>query len=414
MTMRNRQAATVFIFVTLLLDIMGTGIVIPVLPQLIASFTEGNVSVASRYYGYFVATFAAMQFLFSPVLGALSDRYGRRSVLLISLFGAGLDYLLMAVAPTLLLLFLGRVIAGITAASFTVASAYVADISPPEKRAQNFGLIGAAFGLGLIAGPVLGGLLGSFGPRVPFVVASALTLLNWLYGFFVLPESLAPHNRRAFGWRQVNPVATLGALRRYSGVLGLTTVVVSWNAAMQALVSIWVLCNSYRFSWSAGQQGMSLALFGGMFALVQVGLLRVLIERLGERRVLVLGLLNSVAGFVLYGAATEGWMMYAILVATALSAVTQPAAQGLISNEVPADEQGAIQGALVSLFSLAGIVSPLIATTLFSYFTAPERALKVPGAPFFFGAAVTFFALALALGMFARARTGRPAAMAGS
>jgi DHA1 family tetracycline resistance protein-like MFS transporter len=203
-------------------------------------------------------------------------------------------------------------------------------------------------------------------------------------------------------------------LRRYSGVLGLTTVVVSWNAAMQALVSTWVLSNSYRFSWSAGQQGVSLALFGLMFAVVQVGLLRFLIERLGERRVLVLGLLNSVAGFVLYGAATEGWMMYAILVATALSAVTQPAAQGLISNQVRDDEQGAIQGALVSLFSLAGIVSPLIATTLFSYFTAPERPAKVPGAPFFFCAAVTFLALALALGMFARAREGRRAAVIGS
>jgi len=412
--MRNRQAGKAFIFVTLFLDIMGAGIVFPILPELITSFTQGDVSVASRYYGYFVATFAAMQFLFSPVLGALSDQYGRRPVLLISLFGAGLDYLLMSIAPTLALLFLGRIVAGITAASYTVASAYMADVSPPEKRAQDFGLIGAAFGLGFILGPVLGGLLGSFGPRVPFVVAGVLTLVNWLYGYFVLPESLTPENRRPFAWRQANPAAAFGALRRYPGVLGLTTVIVCWNLAMQALVSTWVLYNSYRFSWSTQQQGLSLALFGAMAALVQAGLLRFLIAWWGERRVLVVGLINSVVGLALYGTAMQGWMMYAIIVVTALGAATQPAGQGLIANQVRADEQGAVQGALVSLFSAVGVISPLIATTLFSYFTAPERAVKVPGAPFFFGAVLTFLSLLLALYMFGRTTTQqRPAVVGG-
>lgn len=406
--MRNRPAGMAFIFVTLLLDVMGIGIIIPVLPELIASFTS-DVSAASRYYGYFIATFAAMQFLFAPVLGSLSDQFGRRPVLLVSLFGAGLDYLLLSFAPTLGLLFVGRVIAGITAASITAANAYIADVSPPEKRAQNFGIIGAAFGLGFIIGPAIGGLLGSFGPRVPFMAAGILTLLNWLYGVFVLPESLAPENRRAFSWRRANPVASLGALSRYPGVLGLTTVIVCSNLAGQMLASIWVLYNGYRFAWSAGQQGLSLAVYGAMSALVQAGLLRFLIGSLGDRRVLLLALLSNVVGFTLYGTATQGWMMYAILVGTALSAAALPAAQALISNQVGADEQGAIQGALAGLFSLAGIISPLVATALFSYFTAPERAVKVPGAPFYLGAGLTLLALLLALRTARAARATRVA-----
>lgn len=400
--MRTRQAGMAFILVTLVLDVMGLGIVIPVLPELIASFNDGNVSAASRYYGYFVATFAAMQFLFAPVLGALSDHYGRRPVLLISLFGAGLDYVLLAFAPTLALLFLGRIIAGATAASFTVAKAYIADVSPPDKRAQNFGLVGAAFGVGFIIGPAIGGLLGSFGPRVPFMVAGILTLLNWLYGFFVLPESLALENRRTFAWRRASPVGSLGALGRSVGVLGLTMVMVCANIAQQALIHIWVLFNAYRFSWNAGQQGLSLAVVGLMSLLVQAVLLRVLLAHLGARRVLIVALISNGMSFVLYGLATQGWMIYVILVVTALSHASQPAADGLISNQVGADEQGAIQGALASLFSLAGIVSPVIATTLFSYFTEPERAVQLPGAPYFFGAGLLLLALLVAVYTFTR------------
>ena len=410
--MPTRQAGLAFIFVTIFLDVLGLGIVIPILPQLIASFLNGDVSAAAQYYGYFIAIFAAMQFLFAPILGALSDQYGRRPILLVSLFGAGLDYLLLAVAPTLSLLFLGRIIAGITAASFTAANAYIADVSPPEQRAQNFGVVGAAFGLGFIVGPLLGGIFGIWGPRVPFIVAGILTLLNWLYGFFVLPESLAPHLRRRFRWRAANPVASLGGLGRYPVVLSLTATIICTNFAQQCLQSTWVLYTTYRFDWNTWQQGLSLALFGIMAAIIQAGLLRILLPRLGERRALVIGLLSSMIGFVLYGLATQGWMMYAILVGTALGFIAQPAAQGLIANAVGADEQGTIQGALTSLLSLTGIVAPVTATTIFSRFTSPTQALQVPGAPFFLGAALTLLGLFLALRSFTRLPSpARPAVL---
>lgn len=402
--MRTRTAGLAFIFVTIFLDVLGLGIVIPILPGLIASFLGGDVSAAAQYYGYFIAVFAAMQFLFAPVLGALSDQYGRRPVLLVSLFGAGLDYVLLAVAPTLALLFVGRVIAGITAASFTAANAYIADVSPPEKRAQNFGLIGAAFSLGFIIGPVLGGVLGSLGPRVPFMAAGTLTLLNWLYGFFVLPESLAPENRRRFSLREANPLASLRGLGRYPVVISLTATIVCTNLAQQSLQATWVLYTTYRFAWSTWQQGLSLAMFGILAAVIQAGLLRVLMPRLGERRALVIGLLSSLIGFVLYGMATQGWMMYVVMVGTALGFLAQPAAQGLISNAVAADEQGAVQGAQASLLSLTGIVAPVIATGIFSYFTAADQPFKLPGAPFFLGAVLTLVGLLLALRTFGRLR----------
>jgi DHA1 family tetracycline resistance protein-like MFS transporter len=400
--MRKSQAGLAFIFVTIFLDVLGLGIVIPILPQLIASFMNGDVSAAAQYYGYFISVFAAMQFLFAPILGALSDRYGRRPVLLVSLFGAGLDYILLSIAPTLTLLFVGRIIAGITAASFTAANAYIADVSPPEKRAENFGIVGAAFGVGFIIGPVLGGVIGSFGPRVPFMVAGVLTLINWLYGFFVLPESLAPENRRRFTWRAANPLASLGSLGRYPIVLSLTATIICTNLAQQSLQSTWVLYTTYRFGWDAWQQGLSLALFGVMAAIIQGGLIRVIMPRLGERRALVIGMLNSVVGFLLYGLATQGWMMYAVMIGTALGAIAQPAAQGLISNSVGADEQGTIQGALVSLLSLTGIVAPIVATSLFSFFTAPQQEFKVPGAPFFLGAVLTLIGLLLAVRTFSQ------------
>src|SRR5512135_2645457 len=238
---------------------LGIGIVFPILPQLIASFLNGDLSAAAQYYGFFISLFAAMQFMFAPLLGALSDRYGRRPVLLVSLLGAGLDYILLSFAPSLTWLFVGRIISGMTAASFTVANAYIADVSPPEKRAQNFGIIGAAFGLGFILGPVLGGVFGTLGTRVPFMVAGVLTLLNWLYGFFILPESLAPEHRRRFEWRTANPLASLGALARYPIVVSLTVTIACTNLAGQALQSTWVLYTTYRFEWSSIEQGLTLA-----------------------------------------------------------------------------------------------------------------------------------------------------------
>lgn len=408
--MHKRQAGLAFIFITIFLDMVGIGIVFPVLPELIASLRGGDVSDAARYYGYFVAVYAAMQFLFAPILGGLSDQYGRRPVLLLSLFGAGVDYCLLALAPNLALLFVGRMIAGITAASFTAANAYIADISPPEKRAQNFGVIGAAFGLGFIIGPALGGALGGLGLRAPFVAAGVLTLLNWLYGLLVLPESLAPENRRRFSWGRANPVASLGALARYPAVRSLTAAVLCSGFAQLSLQAVWVLYTSYRFGWVPWQHGLSLALVGLMAVIMQAGVIRALIPRLGERRALVVGLLTSLVSFVLYGLATQSWMMYAILVSTSLSFIAQPAAQGLISNAVAPNEQGAVQGALTSLISLNGVAAPLVATAVFSYFTAPERAVQVPGAPFFLGAVMTLAGLLIALWTFRRLPARAPQA----
>ncbi len=400
--MRTRQAGMAFIFITILLDTLGAGMVIPILPQLVASFLQGDISAAAQYYGYFVAVFSTMQFLFAPTLGGLSDQYGRRPVLLVSLFGAALNYLLLAVASTLGILFAGRIIAGVSAANVTAANAYIADVSPPEQRARNFGLVGAAFGLGFIVGPLLGGLLGAYGLRIPFLAAGALALINGFYGLFVLPESLAVHNRRRFDRRQANPFAALKFLDRYPVVLQLVATLICIFLAQQALYTTWVLYTTYRFSWDTWQQGISLAFFGGMTALIQAGLLPVLLPRLGERHAIVVGLVSSVLGYLLFGIATAGWMMYAIIVATSLSFIVQPAVQGFISNVVSADEQGIMQGAITSLISLTAIVGPIISTALFSFFTAPEQAINIPGAPFFLGALLLLAGLILALRTFRR------------
>lgn len=406
--MRQRQAGLIFIFITILIDVLGLGIIIPILPQLVGELVGGDLSVASSYYGGLVAAYAAAQFLFAPIMGSLSDRYGRRSVILLSLFGHGIDYVFMALAPTIGWLFVGRALAGVMGASFTAANAYIADVSPPEKRAQNFGLVSAAFGLGFIIGPALGGIFGSFGPRVPFIAAAGLTLLNWLYGLFVLPESLAPEHRRPFSWRKANPVGSLTSLRAYPSALGLTGVIVLVSLAHQGLQTTWVLYSTYRFNWTPVQNGLSLAMFGVVSIVVQLWLLRLLIPRLGERRAMMIGLLSNAIGFLLYGLATQGWMLYAIMIGTALSFLTNPSAQGLISRQVSAREQGLVQGALTSLVALTGIVGPLIATGLFSRFTAPGVATPIPGIAFFFSAALTVAALLLALRVFRRAPADVP------
>jgi DHA1 family tetracycline resistance protein-like MFS transporter len=397
-----RRPALGFIFVTLVLDILGIGLIIPILPRLIESLSGGNVSAASQTFGWLAALYSLMQFLFSPVLGSLSDRFGRRPVILCSLFGSGLDYLLLAFAPTLPWFFLGRIVAGITGANITATSAYIADISPPEKRAQNFGLIGAAFGLGFIAGPALGGLLGNVGLRVPFLVAAGLTLLNWCYGLFILPESLDRQHRRAFSWVRANPVGSLVALKRYPVVLGLTGTFFLLQLGHNSLVSIWVLYMAYRYGWTVGQTGLSLAIVGLTAGLVQGGLVRVIVPRLGERRAIIVGLTISVFGMMGYGLATRGWMIYVILVAASLGGIASPAAQGLISRGVPLNEQGAVQGALTSLASVAGIIGPPVATELFGYFISPRAPVLLPGVPFFLAAALIFVAMLLALRSFRR------------
>lgn len=398
--MAARRPALAFIFVTLFLDILGIGLVVPILPRLIEEFEGGSVAAASHTYGWLAALYSLMQFLFAPLLGSLSDRFGRRPVILGSLLGSGLDYLVLAYAPNLAWFFVGRLIAGITGANITAASAYIADVSPPEKRAQNFGLIGAAFGLGFIAGPALGGLLGNIGLRMPFLVAAALTLINWLYGMFVLPESLALENRRAFSWGRANPVGSLLALRRYPVVFGLTGTYFLINLGHQVFPATWVLYTGYRYQWTVGETGFSLALVGLMAAIVQGGLTRTLIPRLGERRALLVGLGINAVSMIAYGLATEGWMVYVLIVVASLGGITGPSAQGLISQTVKANEQGAVQGALASLASVAGIAGPPVATGLFAYFVGPEAPVHVPGAAFFFSCGLTLVALVLAVRSF--------------
>ncbi|MFM2125445.1 MAG: hypothetical protein RL328_1896, partial [Acidobacteriota bacterium] len=375
-----RQPALVFIFITLFLDILGIGLIVPILPKLVETLQGGSVAAASHTYGLLAALYGLMQFICSPLLGSLSDRFGRRPVILASLFGSGLDYLLLAFAPNLTWFFIGRLIAGVTGANFSAATAYIADISPPEKRAANFGIIGAAFGLGFIAGPALGGWLGNDNLRMPFFAAAGLTLLNWLYGLFVLPESLKPENRSQFSWRRANPVGALLALQRYPVVFGLTGTCFLMNLAHQVFPSTWVLYTGYRYGWTPKQTGLSLALVGLTAAIVQGGLTRAVIPKLGERRAASLGLGISAVCLIAYGLATEGWMAYAIIAAGSLSGIAGPSVQGLISRSVGPDEQGAVQGSLNSLASIAGVIGPPLATGLFGYFISAAAPMKLPGA----------------------------------
>ncbi len=395
--MSKSAAGIRFIFITLVLDILGMGIVIPIMPELISGFVGGDISNASWWYGGIIAVYAAMQFLFAPALGRLSDRYGRRPILLIALAGASLDYLLLALAPGLAWLVIGRIIAGITGASISVGVAYIADVSTPEKRTQNFGIVGAAFGIGFVLGPMVGGLLGGLGPRVPFYAAAVLTGLNWLYGMLVLPESLTPANRQPFVWRQANPFSTLTLLGRYPGLRGLTVIFLLIGLTQQILQSVWVLSTMHRFGWTPIDNGIALAVYGVITAIAQAVLLRVLLPRFGPRRVIIIGLVSYIIGFMGYALAAAGWMMYVALVVSCLCFLTAPAIQGLISQQVGADSQGAIQGALTSLVSLTSVVGPLIATAVFSAFTSTAAPIQFPGAPFVLGAGFCVVGLLLAL-----------------
>ena len=400
--MKKRQAGLGFIFVTLFLDIMGIGLIVPVLPQLIESFTANDIGNASTIYGLFVAIYALMQFVFAPVLGTLSDQYGRRAVILISLMGASLDYLLLAFAPTLWWLFVGRIIAGITASNLTAVTAYIADISAPENRAKNFGLVGMAFGLGFILGPAIGGLLGSANLRLPFLVVAGITLLNALYGYFILPESLAPENRRPFSWARANPIGSLRAIRVYPVVLGLAAMIVLSGLAQNALQTVWVLYTDYRYGWGPGEVGISLAVVGLSAAIVQGGLIGPIVKKLGEQRAILTGLAVSSLTFILYGLAPQAWMFYVIPFVGAFGAIAQPSAQALITKSVKANEQGAVQGAIASLTSLTGVVGPLISTNVFRYFIGDSAPILLPGAPFFVGSLFQVLAIILAARVFAR------------
>jgi MFS transporter, DHA1 family, tetracycline resistance protein len=408
---QTRRATIGFIFVTLFLDILGIGLIIPILPKLVETMQGGDVAAASTTVGALGALYSLMQFVCAPILGSLSDRFGRRPVILASLFGACLDYLLLAWAPSLGWFYLGRVVAGITSANITAATAYIADVSPPEKRAGSFGIIGAAFGLGFIAGPAVGGLLGNFGLRIPFLAAAGLTLINWLYGLFVLPESLRVEHRRAFSWKRANPAGALLALRQFPVVLGLTGTYFLLYLAQNFIHSTWVLYMSYRYHWTNTEVGLSLAVVGIMAAIIQGGLARRLIPRLGERRAIVFGLGIGVLNWAGYGLATQGWMIYAILVVGAIGAIAGPALQGLVSRSVPADQQGAVSGALSSLGSLAGILGPPIGASLFAWGIRPGATLHLPGLAFFTGAGLVAGALLLAMRSFRRTAPQEAAAV---
>ena len=377
----------IFILITVFIDVLGIGIIIPILPELIKDFAGGSTTVAGRWFGVLAATYAVTQFFFAPILGALSDRVGRRPVILISLFGLGVDYIIMGFAPSIGWLFAGRLLAGVMGASITTANAYIADVSKPENRARNFGLIGVAFGLGFIFGPALGGILGGIDLRLPFFAAAGLALVNWLYGFFVLPESLPPENRDEFRWKKANPVGSVAVLRSYPLVAGLATSFIFIILAQRGLETVWVLYTGHKFGWDAQANGLSLALVGVMAIIVQGGLVQPVIKRFGERRAILGGLVIAVITYLGYGMATAGWMLLAFIVFGSIGGVAGPAIQGLVAGTVAPHDQGKVQGAIQSLMSLTAIVAPLLFTAgLFSYFTSPSAPIELPGAPFLLGA----------------------------
>ncbi|MGB8194467.1 MAG: TCR/Tet family MFS transporter [Chitinophagaceae bacterium] len=405
----NRKAALGFIFVTILVDVTGWGIIIPVFPDLIKEMINGDISQASRWSGWLTLVYAVMQFAFAPVLGNLSDRYGRRPVLLASLFGFGIDYLFIAFAPTIWWLFVGRLIAGITGASITTAMAYIADISSPQERAKNFGLVGAAFGAGFIIGPAIGGLLGEMGARVPFLFAAGLTLLNWLYGYFVLPESLSKENRRKFEWKRANPFGAFNHFKKYPGIWGLVFSLMLVYIAAHAVQSTWSFFTIERFEWSKKMIGISLAVVGLLVGLVQGGLIRVVNPKLGNEKSIYVGLFMYAVGLFLFAFATQSWMMFVFLVPYCLGGIAGPALQAIISNHVPANEQGELQGGLTAVMSVTTIIGPIVMTNLFAYFTQKNARIHFSGAPFLLGALLMLASAILAYVVLKKEKHGVPA-----
>lgn len=397
-----RRAAVIFIFITVMLDVLALGIVIPVLPKLVEDFVGGDTAQAAQIYGIFGTVWALMQFTGAPILGTLSDRFGRRPVILLSTLGLGLDYILMALAPTIAWLFVGRVISGFTAASFSAASAYIADVTPPEKRAAGFGLIGAAFGLGFVLGPAVGGIVGEADPRLPFWLAAGLTLLNAAYGFFVLPESLPQALRRPFSWRRANPLGSLKLIRSRPGLLGLASLGFLYQVSHYVFPSVFVLFAGYRFGWSERDVGLTLAGIGVCSVIVQGGLVRRVVAKFGERRALLTGIMAGAAGLVMYGLAPSGAYFWAAVPVFALIGFFNPSVQGLMTRRVDPTEQGQLQGVNSSLTGIAGLIGPLLFTNVFAAFVGPAAWMDLPGAPFLVAALILLVALGIAW------RTARP------
>ena len=392
------RPAIAFIFVTVVIDVLAMGIIIPVLPKLVESFEGGNTALAAETYGLFGTAWGLMQFIFMPLIGALSDHYGRRPVILISCFGLGIDFFVMALAPTLGWLFVGRIVSGITASGFATAFAYIADVTPPEKRAAGFGMVGAAFGLGFVIGPALGGTLGEVDPRLPFWVAGGLALVNACYGFFVLPESLPPAKRAAFSWKKANPVGSLVLLRSHPELSGLAVSHFLMQLAHVVLPSVTVLYMGYRYGWSALQVGLTLAGVGICSMIVQGGLVRPVVAKIGERRALAAGLVFGAIGFSWYGLATTGSWFLAGVPLMAMWGFANPSLQALMTRRVSHSEQGRLQGANSSLTALAGIFGPGIFSQLFSTFIGAAAPAQVPGAPFL--AAASMLVASLAVGWY--------------
>jgi len=377
---KQLQPGVPFVFVTLLIDVLSLGIIIPVLPKLVEQFMGGNTANAAEIYGVFGFAWALMQFFWSPLIGALSDRFGRRPILLISCFGLGLDYILMALAPSLTWLFVGRVISGITAASMSTASAYIADVTPPEKRASSYGLIGVAWGVGFVVGPALGGLLGEWHTRAPFYFAAGLALLNWLYGFFILPESLPVEKRNGFSWRRANPIGALKLLRSHQELWGLAGVNGLYWFAHYVLPSTFVLYAGYRFGWGPLMVAIMLAVVGVAGIIMQGFLIKPLIRKIGERQAIYVGLLGGAVAFMIYGYAPRGEWMWLGIPFGALMGLFQPSLQALMTRHVSAQEQGLLQGANSSVFGIMGMIAPLVFTQTLAYFIAPTTSLHLPGA----------------------------------
>jgi DHA1 family tetracycline resistance protein-like MFS transporter len=392
----RRRAAVTFVFVTILLDMLALGMIIPVMPLLIEQFQGGDTALAARTIGLFGTAWSAIQFVASPVLGSLSDRFGRRPVILLSNLGLGFDYVLMALAPTVGWLFAGRVLSGITSASIPTAFAYIADVTPPERRAHAYGLMGAAFGLGFILGPAIGGLLTIWGPRAPFWVAAAFSLANATYGFLILPESLAPDHRATFSWKRANPLGALALLRSHHELLGFATLHVLYHLAHHALTATFVLYATYRYNWGSTDVGWALACVGACFAIVQAGLVGRVVAALGERRTLVTGLAAGALGFAIYGLAPTGAFFLAGIPVMSLWGLYGPAAQGLMTQRVGRNAQGALQGALASLQTATGIFGPALFAETFAA-AISRRSWQLPGAPYLLASLLLVVAVGIAL-----------------
>lgn len=386
----KKQAAIGFVFITLLIDITGWGIIIPVIPKLIKELINGDISEAAKYGGWLTFAYAITQFICAPIIGGLSDKFGRRPIILISLFGFSLDYLLLAFAPTIFWLFVGRILAGITGASISTASAYIADVSTHENRAKNFGMIGAAFGLGFIIGPVIGGFLGHYGSRVPFYAAAVLCMINFLYGYFILPESLSKENRREFDIKRANPVGAFKSLKKYPSLIGLMSAMFLVYVASHAVESNWSYFTMYRFNWNEKMVGFSLGIAGLLISLVQGGLVRWVNPRLGNEKSTYVGMALYSLGMFLFASATQSWMMFVFLVPYCLGGIAGPALKAIISTKVPPSEQGEIQGTLTSVISASTIIGPPIMSSVFYFFTHQDAPFQFAGAQFILGGFLMF------------------------